>query len=737
MCALRTQFAWVALVLLASPAPAQTTGPTRPPGNEVPLTGSPTFATCAVVDAVGNLVVGSEDQGVLSYTPSTGKWSVLEGGGQSGQSVYALAVDQKGRLWAGRQNGGVTVYNGAESKTYAEFGRDAALPGSHVYAIATSPADGDVWIATDHGLARWSDSAGTWRYYTRAEGLPTDQFRALAFDRDGDVYLASACEGVVIGRAADKFTRWEQATGPQDMPLIPHGPGIPSNLTNCVLVDARGIVYLGTTRGLAVSADKGRTWRFVRGRDWVDKARNSYAGVPPGWQPKGEGLLSEDWITSLAADREGMLWVGYRRAGYQRLDPKTSASLLETGRAAPGAEQIVTAIVPGIWDVPAIIRYGGGAAHVPCNPPALTVERPHLPPASLPVGATVPGARAMDEFRRQIAALPPTRKAAYLGEDWNTTGDWIGHYGRQLAFLAGLGLNARQFAVQGYSVSLVTGGHFPDSGIYTYVATNDSRERRALYDPTSGKRAIGETNDGSFNDTTYLPSAEGPDVWVRFRLPVGIHRISLYFLNNVDGPASRNACRDYLLELRRDPSSGDDNIEDARELSPTARLALEKLPVDARARVSWFRGGVYESFLVRQSGVYWIKVVRNHSFVGKIIGAFVDRLDLPPGKEPRPFLYQVEYDPPRVETADMNPGSAGAAFKELLDVVDQHWDGAGIETIARRYRLESYRCAEVNDSDARLLELGRWKLTLWSAADRDTFDARMREGFDRLNRNRN
>jgi hypothetical protein len=747
---MRREQAFLTLAFLAITAAARAqSAPDRPLGRD-----GPKFITCATLDKTGALWVGSENDGLRVYVPAQESWTEVPG--IADRDLYALACDRKGRIWAGHLNHGVTVVaarNGEyQAKNYNHFGSPAGPLGARVYAIAVSPKDGDVWMATEMGLTRYSEADDTWRHYTRgpASGaLPTEQFRGIAFDSAGDIYLASATEGIVIGRVADDFAKWEVIKGSDDMPLIAHGPGLPTSAINCITTDARGIIYAGTQRGLAVSGDHGKSWRFVRGKDWPELARGSYAGVPPHWSPPGEALLNEDWVTALNIDGNGRLWVGFRKAGYQLIDPTTSESLLSAplmppelaGAGPKPVPMIVTAVGLSVEGRALVTRYGGGAfisqsdgSSIPAPAVAVAAEA-----AALPSGAKPVTARQFDAMFAELAAMnKPTTKPAYLGEDWETEGDWVGRYGRQFAAMNGLGLSTREFTAEGYRYSIMVGPHFGQQGVYGYVDSIDNPSRRVLYDPTSGKRAHGENNDGSFSEENYPASAEGPDLWVRLALPQGAHRISLYFMN-IDGQSRANAFRDYLLELRQGPKDQpmDDNAEN---LSLEERFALGKLPVLARARVSWFRGGVYESFLVREAGVYWIKVARNHSFVGKINGVFVDRLDLPPDKVAKAFTFHAENSPPVVKPESVPAMGAAEYAYRMWTSLDSKWACEGSETVLPRDVLEAYRVTvDAADDPALgdLLRLGRWKAHLWTQEDRDSFENAMERGFANFKRGQN
>jgi hypothetical protein len=358
------------------------------------------FITATCADTDGNYWIGTEDQGIFLYVPGgafvaplsadvQGPLSVLTplpskvassrsatttspyrqftvADGLGDNNAYALACDRLGRIWVGHLNHGVSVYNGKKWQNYniiAGLARDgqpnsdpqpslAGPNGARVFAIATCPTDGDIWIATEVGLSRYSLSNDVWVYYTRAEGLPSDQASSLAFNKQGDIFVGTQCDGIAIARAIDNYKTWTVTPGPEKMPITPTGTGLPSALINCLLVTEGSsgeshkalpsgsvviahpppsalpeTIYAGTTTGLAWSTDNGITWSYIRGRDYADKVNGLYGGPPKGWTSPAKdvqsALLAEDYITCLSEDAQSRIFVGHRERGYEILDGKS------------------------------------------------------------------------------------------------------------------------------------------------------------------------------------------------------------------------------------------------------------------------------------------------------------------------------------------------------------------------------------------------------------------------------
>lgn len=184
--------------------------------------------------------------------------------------AYALVCDAYGRIWAGSLRHGVAVFNGRSWKSYGVM---EGPIGERIFALATSPVDGDVWMATSAGLSRYSLRFNTWTHYTAQEGLPNALATCLAFDSLGRLYVGTQTEGLLIGNADTDYKQWENVRGPDAVPNAATGAGLPSNLINDILVSDDETVYVATTTGLARSSDFGASWTFLRGSDWDEKIK--------------------------------------------------------------------------------------------------------------------------------------------------------------------------------------------------------------------------------------------------------------------------------------------------------------------------------------------------------------------------------------------------------------------------------------------------------------------------------
>ncbi len=577
----RLSLLWLGVLLLARAAASDSVSPIPSTVAWNPATQGG-FVVSLCRDKVGNVWAGTEDKGVWRYSPVTRAWTQFTAkDGLGDDNAYALICDRQGRIWAGTLNHGVSVFNG---KTWRTYDQTNGPLGAHVTALATSPVDGDVWGATEAGLFRYSLSHSTWTYFTRADGLPSDQADALAFDAVGTLYVGTQCGGIAIASPADGYKAWRMVIGRSRVPYTPTGDGLPSNLINALLVGGDGSVYAGTTCGLARSKDAGKTWRYIRGLDWAAKAKGAVDGNPPEDNAPNGPRLREDYVTALAEDGAGHIWVGHRQKGYDVIDPAQGGRsiLAQQSRSAPAAgdsaakpagavADYTTAFLP-FGSVMLIGGYGNGLTQAASVPSLFVVHGGSASAASFPAPALPPGAAELDTMTAQVQKLTKplaVGSAMFAGQDWSTQGDWVGRYGRQYARLSAMQApwgDHFPFSALGYTAKPAIGPHRnAHDALRSWVTWVKTDNPKSLYDPITGYRRQAEWDD---HGESRSEAVEGPDVWVTLKVPEGIHRVSLYFMNK-DGHGGLNRDRDYLIEVK--PSSA--TLEQA-EQQPTLALTF-------------------------------------------------------------------------------------------------------------------------------------------------------------------
>ena len=598
-------------------------------------------------DARGDIWAGTEDNGVARF--AGGKWNsfgVADGLGDN--SVYAITTDLLGRVWVGHLNHGVSVWNG---QTWKNYGVGQGPLGERVFALATSPVSGDVWIAHNAGLTRYSEATKSWTHFNRANGFPTDEISALAFDSTGRLWVGTQHDGLLVGSPTDKFASWRRIPGPKTMPLAPEGDGLPSSRINALAVANDDTIYVATDTGLAQSRD-GENWRFVRGADWRKKVEG--AGLTPVATEAAGDLLPEDYVTALAADARGILWVGTRGGDTEAFRPATEGASLFLG--APLTNSYAAALL-SLEDGSALLgQYNGGvtisgrvAAFAPTPEERKLVRAPlPVPPdnAILPVASSAPDA---DELNRLLATIrarvqtPDATRVVQLPDDWTTQGTWRGRYGRYFATLSAM-ISPSDYVWNAggdipYDVKLGPGGRANDGARYYIqdLAKSDPRalEMPSIYldsrlalgyleksaDPATQKtRRPSEWND---NGGAYPMTEPGPGLDLTVDIPAGDHVLSLFDFNK-DGHTGPNWARDYLVSVR--PHPADAALNDVS--------SFDNQPEWASSRWRDFWGSNWKRFAVRGPQQLTVRVDRNFSYNTMLMGAFVDEIS----EEPAPYF---------------------------------------------------------------------------------------------------
>ncbi len=626
------------------------------------------FVMCLASDALGRVWMGTEDQGVWLFDaaqPPERRWKQFTTAqGLGDDHIYALACDHQGRVWAGHLNHGVSVYDGQSWRSYDVL---AGPVGERVFDIAVCPTDGDIWIATNCGLSRYSPRLDRWSGFGQAEGLPPDALQCVAFDDRGNIIVGTQCQGLALASAADGYKNWRLVQGPQSLP---------DDRINDVLVTRAGVILAATTSGLARSLDGGLTWRTLRGQEpgsttllGTEPEDDSYghpvldpeASRRAG--PFSRNLLRQDYVACLAQDRDGLLWIGYRQQGYEVRDARAIREVavpLANGASNEGAARsgFVRAILPRSNGLPLIGLYGDGQqdAVAALSQVARPLETPLAQPASrsFPSPAPAPSHEQLEAWLSEVSqvAKQPEEAAPLvvpLEDDWSTQGAWLGRYGRYWACLSAINSpndfewGAGERAIE-YAARIGPEHESEDSLRYwiewLYTSSRESLEMPPTYydsrlvqgyapqsDALPGQngsnRRQAEWDD---HGEVYPMSLEGPNLFCSLRIPPGSWVLSLYEFNK-DGHIGPNRWRDYGLSLRRhDTSHPLDNID-----------GFDTQPELARGRVRDFRGGVWKRFHVQGPLDLSIEVSRAHSFNTLLAAVMLDT----PEEKPAPYFGPV------------------------------------------------------------------------------------------------
>lgn len=106
--------------------------------------------------------------------------------------VTVINVDDPEHIWVGTHKKGVYLCSHT-GQILQHYTRKDGLADNAVYAIVTGN-DGGLWISTQNGLSRLDPATEQFTNYTKADGLPGNQFFMQAFVKthDGEIFLGGS-----------------------------------------------------------------------------------------------------------------------------------------------------------------------------------------------------------------------------------------------------------------------------------------------------------------------------------------------------------------------------------------------------------------------------------------------------------------------------------------------------------------------------------------------------------------
>lgn len=224
----------------------------------------------------------------------------------SDSDVMAVLEDRRGRLWVGTRNGGVNLFDRQRER----FARIRGGPMRMITSIVEDSA-GVIWIGSDgEGLYRVTDGGSAAQAQTAeriitqsvadSTGRSSDRIHALLVDRRGVLW---------VGTQAGLFRRDANGANGVSFTHFTSRGNTPLALIDASVTalaeDSRGRLWIGSVPGVSA---------FDSARTSIRHYYHEYRSYRYGW-----GLAN-----SLAEDRSGKIWVS-TRAELMRLDPATGA----------------------------------------------------------------------------------------------------------------------------------------------------------------------------------------------------------------------------------------------------------------------------------------------------------------------------------------------------------------------------------------------------------------------------
>jgi signal transduction histidine kinase/ligand-binding sensor domain-containing protein len=195
-----------------------------------------------------------------------------------GKYLMGATFDRQGTLWIATLD---TLYSYRDGKLTG-FGLEHGLD-SEVWSAPIEDRDGNIWIGTANGLARWGGSKWNVMRYPGQREMPI-YIHSVYEDREGNLWLGTNAQGL------HRFTDGAFA-------IVGRVAGLPESSIFMVQPDANDEVWVGTDQGL------------YRGRDHFE----------PVFDDSGSPFTGEKTIYTFACDpQDQSLWFGALHGLYHR-----------------------------------------------------------------------------------------------------------------------------------------------------------------------------------------------------------------------------------------------------------------------------------------------------------------------------------------------------------------------------------------------------------------------------------
>ena len=248
--------------------------------------------TALMRDKAGDFWVGTDGQGMVRYTPSSGKVQVFRADVDdveklADDKINVIFQDSHGVIWVGNN----TFLNAVDPAT-GRFERHGSVDVTDTMSLFGFPrtmyedADGVVWFGTTAGGASLVDPRSTDFVYYRTPGV------SGLYTKGKDIWITTF-EGVCRYRSAS----------------ILIGECWKLGFATAALVDRSGVIWVGTYNdGL-----------FKHDPKAGDDKWTVYPHVPGAPTALGEGA-----VLRLQEDRAGNVWIGLLGGGLQRYDRRSN-----------------------------------------------------------------------------------------------------------------------------------------------------------------------------------------------------------------------------------------------------------------------------------------------------------------------------------------------------------------------------------------------------------------------------
>lgn len=129
----------------------------------------------------GTIWIGTMGSGLFRYNPVekdykrfTYNEDAPDASPISSNSINSIMEDHAGRIWVSTDRGGLCRYD-KDTESFIKYGQKEGLPDDIVYKVLEDN-EGNLWFGTNNGLTRFNPESGVITVFTKADGLPANEF---------------------------------------------------------------------------------------------------------------------------------------------------------------------------------------------------------------------------------------------------------------------------------------------------------------------------------------------------------------------------------------------------------------------------------------------------------------------------------------------------------------------------------------------------------------------------------
>ncbi len=334
--------------------------------HKLPGDGNRPFTVRSILLDGDSAWVGTGDHGLHKY--HAGRWTEIEDPGLASTTIRDVIRDRSGTVWIATDGKGL-VELGADRSTH--YTRNSGLTSDAVTSLCEAPDGtlwvgtlgglhrfaegriepvalknvriyrmlvddhGSLWIATERGLIRRNALSGEFEHLESFRGKPLRSISAVAFDREGAVWVASYLDGLYRLKEGN-FKNYSVESGLMSVRVnavqeVETGKYLVGGDDGRISqIDGGGVSEWKLRQPLPEVRVRGFT-RDRRGRLWI----SSYAGLLRISDGEEKLFTSADGLPTnqvrlVFEDRRGRIWIGTQNAGLLRWQESAIVQVLDT-----------------------------------------------------------------------------------------------------------------------------------------------------------------------------------------------------------------------------------------------------------------------------------------------------------------------------------------------------------------------------------------------------------------------